>query len=258
MLNFKKKNEVSSLEEILVENCPACQRYICQAYYMQDGTTKKRSKWFHCSCGIVKQSKSPEGKFNQAYYDKHSRATEKVRAEWEYPIRIYAPIIEELMYGRRVLLLGVDNHFQHEAFAERGWVPTTIDKNSRYADSNDFIADDFETHKFPSETKYNLIWIYGTLENLADPVASIACCKELLAEDGVIFIASADTDFIHTRSNTLFINWKADYNYVMWNKRAISNHMETLGFNTILCRSNYEPRCPYRDDFHGIWQKRFF
>lgn len=258
LLNFKKKNETTPVEEQTVANCPACNSYVCHAYYMVDKTTNKKSRWWSCSCGVIFNAKNPDGKFDQVYYDKHSRATQKVRAEWEYPILTYLPIIEECLYGRRVLLLGADNHFQHELFAERGWVPTTIDKNTRYSDSQDFIASDFETHQFPEATKYNLIWIYGTLENLQDPIASLECCKKLLSEDGVIFIASADTDFINTRSSVLFINWKGDYNNVMWNKRTISKQMESLGFNTILCRSNHENRYAYKDDFHGIWQKKFY
>ena len=111
---------------------------------------------------------------------------------------------------------------------------------------------------FPENVKYNLIWIYHTLECFLNPIVSLDLCAKILAEDGVIFIASPDTDFINIRSNSCFIHWKHDQNYIMWNKRAITKQMELLGFNTILCRSNYENRFPVWDDFHLIAQKRFF
>jgi len=225
---------------------------------MKDATTGKLSKWFSCSCGVVFQSKKPEGIYDQKYYDKTSNLHAKTKTAYEYPIRLYAPIIEELIYGRRVLLVGQNNHYQHEEFARRGWVPTTIDKNTRCSNSHEFIASDFESYQFPEALKYNLIWIYQTLECFNNPIGSLELCKKILAEDGIIFLASPDTDFINTRSSSCFIHWKPDMNNVMWNKRAITKHMESLGFNTILCRSNYEHRFPVWDDFHAVFQKRFF
>lgn len=244
--------------ESKVANCPICTGFVCHTYYMDDKSTNKKSRWFSCSCGAIFQSQKPTQVYDQKYYDKTANLHSKTKTAYEYPIKLYAPIIEELIYGRRVLLVGQNNHYQHEAFAERGWVPTTIDKNSRYADSFDMIAADFESHKFPEATKYNLIWIYHTLECLLDPIASLDFCSKILAEDGIIFIASPDTDFIHTRSSPNFVHWKPETNYLMWNKRAISHHMDKLGYNQIMLRSNYEHRFPVWDDFHGIFQRRFF
>lgn len=257
MLDFKKKVEIKKDEELIVRNCPACQAYVCHVYFMQDSSNKKQSKWYSCSCGVVFQSKKPEGKYDQTYYDK-GELSQRKQEEFEYPVRLYAPIIEELIYGRRVLILGAPNHYQHEAFAKRGWVPTTIDKNYRYASSHDFIADDFETHKFPEKQKFNLIWIYQTLECLSDPISSLAVCGKLLVEDGVVFIATPDTDFINTRSSSCFINWKHDYHHIMWNRSSLSRQLDKLDFNVILARQNYEHRFPYWDDCHILAQKKFF
>lgn len=257
MLDFKKKVDIQPVEELKVANCPACQSYVSHVYFMEDKNSRKKSRWYACSCGLVFQSQKPTGKYDQAYYEK-CELGQKKQDEYEYPIRIYAPVIEELIYGRRVLILGAPNHYQYEAFAKRGWVPTTIDKNSRYTNSHDFIADDFETHKFPEEQKFNLIWVYQTLECLSDPIGSLALCAKLLVEDGVLFIATPDSDFINTRSSSCFINWKADYHHIMWNRRSLARQLEKLDFYVIMSRQNYEHRFPYWDDLHLLAQRKFF
>lgn len=257
MIGLKKSTPQSKPEELIVPSCPACNGFVSHCYYMEDSASKKKSRWFHCSCGVVFQSKKPEGKYDQEYYSK-CELSQKKQDEYEYPIRLYAPLIEELIYGRRVLLLGQNNHYQSEYFAKRGWVPTTIDKNSRYQTSRDLIATDFETYKFPENQKYNLIWIYHTLECLNDPIASLALCKTLLAEDGIIFIGTPDTDFINTRSSSCFIHWKHDYHHIMWNRRSLARQLDKLDFNVIMSRQNYEHRFPYFDDCHILAQKKFF
>ena len=239
MLDFKKKVSLKPLEELSVSKCPICASYVCHAYYMQDSKSNKKSKWFSCSCGVVYNSQKPSRPSKEPQkYNIH-----KVQ-EYQYPVRIYSPLIEELIYGRRVLIINPDNSYQEEAFKERGWVPTVIK--------------DFETHQFSEVTKYNLIWLYHSLESMLNPVGSLELCKKILAEDGILFIGAVDTDFINTRSSSCFIHWKHDQNFIMWNRKSITSHLEKLGFNVILARQNYEHRFPYWDDIHLIAQKKFF
>lgn len=258
MLNLKKEANTLQVGELKVVNCPICHSYISHAYFMQDAKSKQQSLWYSCACGVVFQNRKPEGIYDKVYWDKYDQYDKKLRDAYEYPVRIYAPIIEELIYGRKVLLIGRVTAHQEEAFAARGWVPTSIDKNTAFETSGCLIVDDFELHKFPENVKYNLIWIYHTLECLSDSVASLELCKTILSEDGILFIASPDTDFIHTRGSSGFIHWKPEMNYLMWNRRSISNHLEKLGFNVILARQNYEHRFPQWDDYHLIAQKKFF
>jgi len=258
MLNLKKNADPIEIGDLKVANCPVCSSYVSHTYYMQDANTKKRSRWFTCSCGIVFQATKPLGLYDAKYWDERSRYDKKLEASYSYPVRIYAPIIEEMIYGRRVLIIGRSNTYQEDALAHRGWVPTIIDKNTSFKTGGNLIADDFETHQFPADIKYNLIWIYHTLEAFSDPIGSLALCHKLLVEDGMMFIGTPDTDFINTRSSACFIHWKPEQNYLMWNRRSLSSHLEKLGFNVIMARQNYEHRFPIWDDLHLIAQKRFF
>jgi len=258
MLDFKKKVDIKPTEDLEIKECPVCKAFCQHCFYMVDKTSNKKSRWGSCSCGVVFNYQQPIKVYDSKYWLEHSKYDEKKRDSYQYPVRIYSPIIEELVYGRRVLIIGRPNTYQEEAFASRGWVPTVIDKNTCFETKGNVIASDFETYQFSDNLKYNLIWIADTFECLLNPIGSLELCKKILAEDGVIFLSTPDTDFINIRSNSCFIHWKYDEHHIMWNKRALTKHMESIGFNTIMCRSNYEHRFNSWDNIHGIWQRRFF
>ncbi len=258
MLDFKKKVDILQTEELKVSTCPVCHSYVCHAYFMMDKSSNKRSKWFSCSCGVVFNSQKPTKIYDDKYWLENNKPNKGRKTAFEYPIHLYAPIIEELVYGRRVLIIGRPNTYQEDSLAERGWVPTVIDKNTSFKTLGNLIASDFEEYQFPKETKFNLIWIYHTLECFNNPIGSLDLITNLLAEDGILFIGTPDTDFINTRSSSCFIHWKHDQNHIMWNRRSLTAHLDKLGFNVILARQNYEHRFPMWDDLHLIAQKKFF
>ncbi len=239
MLQFKKKADPVLVEELNVVNCPVCKAYVCHQFFMKDVKTGISSRWFSCSCGVVFQSKLPTGKkikqepFSKKFYD-----------DFAYPVKVYSPIIEELIYGRKVLIVSPQNDYQQKEFQRRGWIVETVQ--------------DFEKHKFKESQKFNMVWLYSALEQFHDPIASLQFCHKLLVEDGILFIASPDTDFISTRSSSNFMHWDSERNHIMWNRRSICRHLEYLGFNIILNRQNYEHRFPVWDDFHILAQKKFF
>lgn len=236
MLNIKKEAKpVIEVGELKVEQCPVCKSYISHIYYMEDAVTRKKSKWYSCSCGVVWQLENPTGN-----RPKHDLEGSKLSDVMEYPIRIYAPLIEELIYGRRVLIVGTQSAEQESYFSSRGWVATT------------------STALPEASQKFNLIWFQHSLEGFLDPVTTLELSKSLLTEDGILFIASPDTDFIHTRGSSRFRHWKPDYNYLMWNKSSMSKQLEKLGFNIIMSRQNADMRFSETDDFHLIAQVKFF
>ena len=258
MLNLKKEADPLKNVGIQLGTCPVCSSYVSHIYFMQDSKTKQQSKWYSCSCGVVWQEKKPTKVYDRAYWDEYAKYDKKLKDSYQYPVLIYTPIIEELIYGRKVLLIGRVNTHQEEAFAKRGWVPYSIDKNKAQEPLDRLFIGDFEDYQFPEGMKFNLIWVYHTLECFLDPILALAKCKSLLTEDGILYLASPDTDFIHTRGSSGFMHWKPDMNYLMWNRRSISTFLEKLGFTIILARQNYEHRFPIWDDYHVIAQRKFF
>lgn len=223
---------------------------------MQCGKTGKKSKWHSCACGIIFQKDKPKGEYGLKYLTEHIEAGQKYRDSAQYPIRLYLPLIEELIYGRKALVVGTPTFHQVDALKDRGWVTHSIDKNEALTATNRHIVGDFETHEFTQQ--FNLIWMYHTLECFTDPSASLRKCFTLMPEDGIIFIATPNTDFVYTRASSAFVHWKEDNNNIMWNIRSLNKEMDKLGFVNIMARSNYEHRFIAIDDLHAIYQKKFF
>jgi len=258
MLNLKKEASQIPVDNPTLGQCPVCSSYVSHIYFMADATSKETSKWYSCSCGVIWQMNQPGKVYDKKYWDEFARYDGKTEDSFKYPVKMYAPLIEELIYGRKILLVGRVNTHQENEFCERGWVPYAIDRNEGQSPHPRLFTGNFEDYSFQKDLKFNVIWLYHTLECFLDPIAALQKCYSLLTEDGIIVIGSPDTDFIHTRGSAGFVHWKPSMNYLMWNRSSISTHLEKLGFNIILCRQNYEHRFPYWDDFHIIAQKKFF
>lgn len=255
MLNLKKQSETIQLGEIDLGTCPICHSYVSHIYFMQDKESKKQSRWYSCSCGVVWNTHKPTMIYDKKYIERFDPHNNKLAPTYEYPVHIYSPLIEELLYNRRCLLIGKQTAHQEDALLKRGWVAESIDKNEA---SKPTFCGDFETYEFKEGTKFGMIWAYHTLECFTDPIASFQKMRDLLTEDGILYLASPDTDFIHTRGSSCFRHWKPEMNYLMWNRRAITRQLENLGFNIIMARQNCWMRFPETDDFHIVAQKKFF
>lgn len=258
MLSLKKDSKTISTESTSIAQCPICTSFCQHQYYMEDAKTKKKSKWFSCHCGVIFQDKPPSGVYDTKYRQDQYAGGVKYEKACKYPIEVYGPIIEELCYGRKALVVGTPTDHQVESLMGRGWVTFSIDKNERVCTTNRHIQADFESFEFAEDNKFNMIWMYHTLECFLDPVKAIKKCFTLMPEDGILFIATPDTDFINTRSSSGFNHWKPEYNNIMWNRRALVTHLENQGFSVVMARRNYEHRFPSVDDIHIIAQKVFF
>ena len=257
MLNPNKEAERLDNNTVQLAQCPICASYTTLMYYMQDAKTKVKTKWYHCHCGVVWQHDPKEVVYDGNYYRRHYEGGKKWQDTSEYPVRVYAPIIEEAVYGRKALVIGLQDPYQADLLRHRGWVTFTCDRNTGLSPSDRHFACDFETHTFDPDLRFNLIWLYQTFECFANPKQSLTKCYQLLAEDGILVVMTPNADFIHLRSPAGFQHWKRD-NKFLWNPKALGAYLERLGFLTIMCRSNMEPRFPVQDDFHAIYQKKYF
>lgn len=256
MLGIKK--EANQLVDNVVEiaQCPLCESVTTHMYFMQDASTKQQSKWYSCSCGIVWQAKYKGYEYDQSYINKLPSGP-KVESSFRYVPKLIAPLIEEMTYGRKMLMIG-HQPYQLDEMKLRGWIPFSIDKNSVYQTGPRLISADFESYPFAQDEKYSLIWIYHVLESFHNPFESLKKCQSLLAEDGILFIGTPDTDFLYTRGPAGFLHWKRDYNHILWNRSSLVSYLEKLGLDVVLSRKNYEPRFAYQDDMWLLAQKKFY
>jgi hypothetical protein len=239
MLNLKKEAESVQTDELVLGTCPACSSYVSHLYFMRNAETKKESRWYSCSCGVVWQGRVPMGK-----REPFDASDKKLKDAYEYIVRLYAPIIEEAIYGRKAVVVGHATDHIQATLTHRGWICGALE-------------DGFDTYDFGTE-KLSLLIFYHSLESFSDPIAVLRKAKSLLTEDGILFIAGPDTDFINTRGSSRFRYWRPDTHYIMWNRRAITKQLESLGFNVLMARQNCWMRFPETDDFHMIAQCKFF
>lgn len=237
--------------------CPICKGVTCMAHLMKDARSGAQSIWYQCACGVVFQNKFPDQKkvYDQKILD--NCQDEKFKRTQAYGAMVYGPIIEEIIYGRKLLEVGYHTPWFLNAMKDRGWIGFGIDDNIDAPENDRFKNGNFEQVEFAEKLKFDLIWMSHVLEHFQDPVKAIEKCKRLLTEDGVLFIATPDTDFIHTRSTAGFGHWKPDEHYIMFNKDSLVRVLQKMDFEIILARRNWVERWTAWDDIHVIAQKKF-
>jgi hypothetical protein len=253
MLNPKIEAEcVKSKSVVNLERCPICDSFSTHLHYMRDSITKHESKWYECHCGTIWQKDKAANKYDLAYFDKIEGHLIKVSDSLNYSARLYLPIIEEMMYGRKVLHVGLLHKCQLEPFEARGWLLHSIDLANPFAT----IIDNVESYRFKS--KYNLIWLPMVLESFDKPKETLLALRDLLVEDGILFIETPDTNFLSIRSPAGFMHWKKEYNNVMWKKEKLEEYLTQIDFNVVMNRYNHEQRFMYVDTTHILAQRKFY
>jgi len=256
------------MPSVEITPCPICKSLSSYMYYMQPkDADDEKSKWYRCNCGVIWQGKLPQSLtstdsmkklYNEDYINSYLQGGDKYIRISQYPVRVYAPLIEELIYGRMILDVGFNTTFLMQAFQKRGWVAHGIECNAVTKKSERIFNGDFEYYEFPKDLKFNLIWMSHVLEHFRNPIRALEKARDMMKEDGVIFIATPDTDFVVTRTSSGFPHWKMREHYIMWNIESLSKELERIGFNVILQRRNYDQRFANWDDLHIIAQKKFY
>lgn len=253
--------------------CPICGVDTIEAECMEDAKTHDRSIWYKCTCGVIFQDHFPTSL--EVYDEKYVALlaeTKEAKDRYEYMVKLYAPIIEEITYGRMMLEVGFCVPFTYQKMAERGWLTWGIDVNPALTGQGniykgDFIKYDFSisgdsikatTGEEKIDRKFDLIWMGHVLEHFENPLAALNKAYEVLDTKGVLFISTPDIDFI---SKTTVRGWPyliGKEHYILWSERALCRELERLGFKIILKHRNYSSRFVAHHDLHIIAQKNYF
>ena len=241
-------------EKVYPLECPICN--ISTNYVLSITDDKEdNSIWYRCNCGVLFQKDLPaHDVYNDEYLNKYKEA-KNVNEVLTHTARTYAPLIEELTYGRKLLDVGFGLPNNMDYFAERGWIVKGIDVNKTFKNREDVIIGKFGSIEL--EDDYNLIWMNHVIEHLDKPLEALKEAYNLMPEDGVIYIATPDIDFI---SKTGIGNWghfKKREHYVLWSERALVKELERIGFNIVMKRRNFNKRFVSYWDVHIIAQKSY-
>lgn len=268
-----KVTQRESTVKILPQFCPICGVDTLSGECMEDGKTGERSIWYHCQCGVFFQDKFPKGieQYNKEYITNLSEAKD-AKTRYNYLLRLYAPLIEELTYGRMMLEVGFAVPYILESMSNRGWLTWAIDVNPTLTGQGNIYKGDFLDYDFSISNeavkqatgedkinrKFDLIWMGHVLEHMENPLAALNKAYDLLDPKGVLFISTPDIDFIHKTTLCGWGHFKGKEHYVLWSERALCRELERIGFNIIMKRRNFSSRFMSWYDCHIICQKNYF
>jgi len=259
--------------KILPQHCPICGVETIVADCIEEAENKCKSIWYYCTCGVMFQSEPPKSlEIYDAHYIAKLADGKQNKDKYEYLLRLYAPLIEELTYGRMMLEVGFCVPFILKAMEERGWLTWAIDINPTLTGQGNIYQGDFLDYDFSlsnasiKETtgedkinrKFDLIWMGHVLEHMPDPLAALNKAYDLLDPKGVLFISTPDIDFIHKTTVQGWPHFKGKEHNIMWSERALCRELERLGFNIIMKRRNFSSRFSSWYDLHVICAKNYF
>jgi hypothetical protein len=217
--------------------------------------------WYACSCGVIFQNE-----FAPVYEKPDLNDTEDNQ---KHAVNIYAPLIEELTYGRQALQVEYErNPGVMDELAERGWVTWGIDENAVKPGKN-LYKGDFLLYPFTPRIKdkqiaeelegqrrrFDLIGMQDHLERQCSPLKTLQRAYELLDTTGVLYISTPEIDFIYNEGVRDWIHWKAkEYNF-LWSERALVREIERIGFKVVMSRKNLSVRFTRHYETHIIAQK---
>jgi len=255
------------------QQCPICGVNSISADAIEDGKTGERSIWFKCNCGVIFQDKFPEGleAYNAKYIAQLAEG-KSAKERYGYLLRLYAPLIEELTYGRMMLDVGFCVPFILDDMTKRGWLTWAIDINPTLTGQGNIYKGDFTNYDFSLSNEsvkqatgedrinrtFDLIWMGHVLEHMPDPIMALNKSYDLLSESGVLFISTPDIGFIQQHTIQGWPYFKRKEHYILWSERALCRELERLGFNIILKHRNFSSRFMSWMDLHIIAQRRYF
>jgi SAM-dependent methyltransferase len=229
--------------------CGVCGRKQVAQYEITD-LEETKVDWYHCYCGTIFHEQGiDKSVFNDAYL-KEWQEKKGIDLRANYILKIYLPLIEEMILGRKFLDVGftVPHNILH--LRDRGWIATGVD-----IIPNDFITEDFE--KFQFEDKFDFIHMGHVLESFQDPVRALANAYNHLNMDGVLMITHPAPELVHFVGLAGFGNWSHKYAHVFISEKELYRIAIGMGFDWIMCRLNFSQRFVSWNDRHIILQKKY-
>ena len=157
---------------------------------------------------------------------------------WKSHFDYCYPLFDE---SKNLLEIGPGTGLALRLFENKGFSVTGIEANSKYVD---FINDKLTHGKciqgfaedFQVNTKFDVIWLSHVFEHLIRPDLLLQKCKELLSNNGFIFIAVPDCQNPKILNQSVFDN-ASSYHYT---KNTLKSLVENNDLEIIQCESYRE------------------
>ena len=258
-MESSKEEQINNRVAVYPKGCPICGRKSVDASSIAESADiNDAGLWYECSCGIIFQSVIPEPVIKDKQFIENHIKVKEYDAIGKHPAFVYAPMIEELTFGRKMLEVGYGTGSIIKYMKKRGWITFGIETNSDAEENDRLFKDSFETTDRLYQKTYDLVWMSFVLEQFKDPLGALHKAKQILQENGVLYIATPDIDFLHSDPKVMWPHWRRKEHYIMWSQRALCRELEKLGFNIIYAWRNPHTRWGYYHSLHIIAQRVYY
>jgi len=216
-----------------------------------------------CECGTFFQVSgqaplAPEDRTK----DIERLADQKLRGEWleryTWNARLYLPLIEDMQFGRKVLVYRYAHKDSLEWMRDRGWLPVGVD-DCPAADpgENPNQGCDFMSI-VPVEPfrRFNLIWMQDSIQSVSHPGPLLLRAYAMLEKDGLLFVSAPEVSFFFRVHPERFGHFDPVANRLLMRGETFAKVAESLGFNVILLRKSASRCGIVNQQFHVILQRR--
>lgn len=229
------------------EYCPICDEPVATKWLVKE--KDRNVAWKYCGCGCCYNEPVDKAFWTKEYQEEFSEQ-KAIKRSMEYSVKVYAPIIEEMIYGRKFLDVGFCIDHRIQEFKRRGWIATGIDLID-----NDFIRGDFETFDFGDLT-FDCIWMGNVLECFDNPLNAILKAWNMLRPRGILYLSAADAEQIFYLGYQSWGKWKSKEHNIYFSERKLKDELKRMGFDIVMAWKVYSRRFPSWNDMHIIAQKR--
>lgn len=215
--------------------------------------------WFQCRCGCFFhcERRDIDKIWNKEYGEKLANAVKhdvkRYPQRVDYLLRMYAPLVEELTYGREFLDIGFTIPAVIESMKERGWVSTGIDLIP-----NDYITGDFSTFDFGFH-RYSFILMNDVLQCFDDPISVLQKAYSLLAPTGVLLVLTPDTEILPMLHHPAeFGHFGHRPHRCLFSRRQLLKSCDKIGYDMIMNWRNIDFRFFTTNELHLMLQKNVY
>lgn len=208
-----------------------------------------------CNCRNIfftKYTNIDKSVYDERYCSRYSKGDTNKLAEYE--INKYFPIFKkEKAEIKTFLEVGSISDTVLDYVKKENVEPMGIDLIKRES-KHRFIAGDFEYEYITK--KQDVIYASHVFEHFKNPGEILLKCRNILSDEGLLYIAMPDTFFINFEDGSpLRWDWHVQEHHILWNMENFAEYAEEHGFKCILKERNLSLH--KQVDKKSYWKKDF-
>lgn len=235
--------------------CPVCLRTVFNNFTLTDMAGEKAG-WYMCFCGCKFHAEPPyppEKIYTQKFRNEY-RDGKRQKERQEYIIRLYAPMVEELTWGRKHLDVGLVYPYLLDSMQERGWVSRGTSRCSQDGDRPDIEICNPEDKK-PDTERWDLITMIDVLQTFENPVGELHKAYKMMQAGGCLLVITPDADQLDLVGWHGWGHWNRREHRCYWSGRMFLDVVKRLGFDVVAFWRNVNLKFTASRTFHCLLQK---